>query len=151
MIRVKLTNDILKKITEIEKIKVHVDLVNIPIVIENRFRKNSKKKSSYYSTKIEGNPLSEKQVGNVIEATDTDDHKHFLRPEQEVRNYYLALKYLEEQLIPMGLIFILLLSIRNVAFIERIANNKRLKIIAYVVIAMYYLGVLIKCTKMMFL
>ncbi|MBP5437100.1 MAG: hypothetical protein J6Y30_03870 [Treponema sp.] len=60
-------------------------------------------------------------------------------------------KYLEEQLIPMGLIFILLLSIRNVAFIERIANNKRLKIIAYVVIAMYYLGVLIKCTKMIFL
>lgn len=60
-------------------------------------------------------------------------------------------KYLEEQLIPMGLIFILLLSIRNVAFIERIANNKRLKIIAYVVIAMYYLSVLIKCTKMMFL
>ncbi|MBP5575989.1 MAG: hypothetical protein J6X67_04405 [Treponema sp.] len=60
-------------------------------------------------------------------------------------------KYLEEQLIPMGLIFILLLSIRNVAFIERIANNKRLKIIAYVVIAMYYLSVLIKCAKMMFL
>ena len=60
-------------------------------------------------------------------------------------------KYLEEQLIPMGLIFILFLSIRNVAFIERIANNKRLKIIAYVVIAMYYLSVLIKCTKMMFL
>jgi hypothetical protein len=60
-------------------------------------------------------------------------------------------KYLEEQLIPMGLIFILLLSIRNLAFIERIANNKRLKIIAYVVIAMYYLSVLIKCAKMMFL
>ena len=60
-------------------------------------------------------------------------------------------KYLEEQLIPMELIFILLLSIRNVAFIERIANNKRLKIIAYVVIAMYYLSVLIKCAKMMFL
>lgn len=37
------------------------------------------------------------------------------------------IKYLEEQLIPMGLIFILLLSIRNLAFIEKIANNKRLK------------------------
>lgn len=56
-------------------------------------------------------------------------------------------KYLEEQLIPMGLIFILLLSIRNIAFIERISNNKRLKIIAYVIIAMYYFGILIKIVK----
>lgn len=55
-----------------------------------------------------------------------------------------VIKYLEEQLIPMGLIFILLLSIRNTAFIERISNNKRLRIIAYVIIAMYYLGILIR-------
>lgn len=55
-----------------------------------------------------------------------------------------VIKYLEEQLIPMGLIFILLLSIRNTAFIERISNNKKLRIIAYVIIAMYYLGILIR-------
>ena len=60
-------------------------------------------------------------------------------------------KYLEEQLLPMGLIFILFLSIRNLAFIERIANNKRLKIIAYVVIAMYYFGILIHVCRMLFL
>lgn len=55
-----------------------------------------------------------------------------------------VIKYLEEQLIPMGLIFILLLSIRNTAFIERVSNNKKLRIIAYVIIAMYYLGILIR-------
>ena len=55
-----------------------------------------------------------------------------------------VIKYLEEQLIPMGLIFILLLSIRNTAFIERISNNKKLRIITYVIIAMYYLGILIR-------
>lgn len=55
-----------------------------------------------------------------------------------------VIKYLEAQLIPMGLIFILLLSIRNTAFIERISNNKKLRIIAYVIIAMYYLGILIR-------
>ena len=55
-----------------------------------------------------------------------------------------VIKYLEEQLIPMGLIFILLLSIRNTAFIERISNNKKMRIIAYVIIAMYYLGILIR-------
>ena len=46
-----------------------------------------KKKSSYASNKIEGNPLTEKQAN---EAIDSDPHKHFLKPEQEVRNYFLA-------------------------------------------------------------
>ena len=58
----------------------------------NRLRKNSKKKSSYASNKIEGNPLSEKQVDEVIER---DERKHYLKPEQEVRNYFLALNILE--------------------------------------------------------
>ena len=41
----------------------------------NKLRKNSKKKSSYASNKIEGNPLSEKQVNEVIES---DERKHYL-------------------------------------------------------------------------
>ena len=61
----------------------------MPPVTKNRLRKNSKKKSSYASNKIEGNPLTEKQAN---EAIDSDPHKHFLKPEQEVRNYFLALK-----------------------------------------------------------
>ncbi len=60
----------------------------------NRLRKNSKKKSSYASNKIEGDPLSEKQVDEVIER---DERKHYLKPEQEVRNYFLALNFLEEK------------------------------------------------------
>lgn len=44
--------------------------------VANRLRKNSKKKSSYASNKIEGNPLSEKQVDEVI---DRDERKHFLK------------------------------------------------------------------------
>lgn len=57
------------------------------------------------------------------------------------------IKYLEEQLIPMGLILLLLLSIRDLTFIERISNNKRLKIIAYIVIVIYYFEILIKIAK----
>lgn len=57
------------------------------------------------------------------------------------------IRYIEEQLIPIGLVFILLLSIRNLTFIERISNNKNLKIIAYIVIAMYYFEILIKIVK----
>ncbi len=59
-----------------------------------------------------------------------------------------VIKYLEEQLIPMGLIFILLLAIRNFTFIERISNNKRLRIIAYILIAIYYFEILIKILKL---
>lgn len=57
------------------------------------------------------------------------------------------IKYLEEQLIPIGLIFLLLLSIRDLSVIERISKNKRLKIIAYIVIAIYYFEILIRISK----
>ncbi len=93
MIKVNLTNDILKDILEIEKSRYKVSDVKFPKNIANKLRKNSKKKSAYSSNKIEGNPLSEKQVEEIIES---DERKHFLKPEQEIRNYFLALNYLEE-------------------------------------------------------
>ncbi len=95
MIRVALTNEILKKISEIDKNRFSLSTIELPTVTKNRLRKNSKKKSSYASNKIEGNPLTEKQAN---EAIDSDPHKHFLKPEQEVRNYFLALNFLEEKL-----------------------------------------------------
>ncbi len=94
MIKVNLTNEILKYITEIDKNRYMVSSFQLSPSVAGRLRKNSKKKSSYASNKIEGNPLSEKQVDEVIEE---DDHKHFLKPEQEVRNYFLALDFLEKQ------------------------------------------------------
>ena len=94
MIKVTLTNEILNYITQIDENRYDVASFDLPKSVTNRLRKNSKKKSSYASTKIEGNPLSERQVDEVIES---DDHKHFLKPEQDVRNYYLALNYLEEK------------------------------------------------------
>ena len=72
-----------------------MSLVELSQNVLNKLRKNSKKKSSYASNKIEGNPLSEKQAEEVIES---DERKYYLKPEQEVRNYFLALNYLEEKL-----------------------------------------------------
>ena len=89
MIKVTLNNEILKYITEIEKNRYNVSSVKMSKIVTNKLRKNSKKKSSYASNRIEGNPLSEKQVDEVIER---DERKHFLKPEQEVRNYFLALE-----------------------------------------------------------
>lgn len=94
MIKAILTNEILKYITEIERKRYKVSTVKMSRAVANKLRKNSKKKSSYASNKIEGNPLSEKQVDEVI---DRDERKHLLKPEQEVRNYFLALNYLEEK------------------------------------------------------
>ena len=95
VIKVTLTNEILKRISEIDEKRFSLSTIEMPPVIKNRLRKNSKKKSSYASNKIEGNPLTEKQAN---EAIDSDPHKHFLKPEQEVRNYFLALNFLEEKL-----------------------------------------------------
>ena len=94
MIRVQLSNKILKYITEIDQNRYTVSSVKLPESVESRLRKNSKKKSSYASNKIEGNPLSEQQADEVIES---DERKHFLRPEQEIRNYYQALDYLDKK------------------------------------------------------
>ena len=87
MIKVTLTNEILNYITKIEENKFKISSKKLLNVTKNTLRKNSKKKSAYASNKIEGNPLSEKQAYEVI---DQDDKKHFLKPEQEIRNYFLA-------------------------------------------------------------
>ena len=94
MIKVTLTNEILKRISEIDEKRFSLSTIEMPPVIKNRLRKNSKKKSSYASNKIEGNPLTEKQAN---EAIDSDPHKHFLKPEQEVRNYFLRRKTEKER------------------------------------------------------
>ena len=94
MINVKLTNEILKRITAIEENRFRMNTIKIPPALHNRLRKNSKKKSSYASNKIEGNPLTEEQASDAIEM---DPHRHFLSPEQEIRNYFLALNFLEEK------------------------------------------------------
>ena len=95
MIKVTLTNDILRKISAIDENRFLLGTIELPPITRNKLRKNSKKKSSYASNKIEGNPLTEKQANDAIES---DSHKHFLKPEQEIRNYYSALTLLEEKL-----------------------------------------------------
>lgn len=95
MIKVTLSNSILKQISVIDENKFSLKSVTLPQITQNRLRKISKKKSSYASNLIEGNPLTEEQANEAIER---DEHKHFLKPEQEIRNYFSALNYLEEKL-----------------------------------------------------
>ena len=95
LIKATLTNSMLKKILTIDENRISLNTIELPQITRNKLRKNSKKKSSYASNKIEGNPLTESQANEVIEK---DHHKHLLKPEQEIRNYFLALNLLEEKL-----------------------------------------------------
>ena len=65
MIKVTLTNEILKRISEIDEKRFSLSSIEMPPVTKNRLRKNSKKKSSYASNKIEGTPLTEKQANSL--------------------------------------------------------------------------------------
>ena len=88
MIKATLTNEILNYITAIDKNRYEVASVKLPKSIANKLRKNSKKKSSYASTKIEGNPLSEKQ------ADDSLDDTHACQKESPVVHPFSALQQL---------------------------------------------------------
>lgn len=94
MISVSLTTPMLNSIIAIERCKTTFQGDRVPPRLSSRMRKNSKKKSSHASTKIEGNPLTEAQAEQALE----DAHRHFLKPEEEVRNYYAALQVMEERL-----------------------------------------------------
>ncbi len=94
MIKTFIDAEILNYIIEIEKNKQFLDLVDIPLNISAKLRKNTKKRSSYASNKIEGNPLTFEQAEAAIESK----NRHHLKPEQEIRNYYLALELLENKL-----------------------------------------------------
>ena len=94
MISVALTNDILRRISAIDENRFSMNTIELPAAAENRLRKNSRKRSSYASNKIEGNPLTEEQAD---EAMESNPHKHLLRPEQEMRNYFMALELLEKK------------------------------------------------------
>ena len=94
MIKIQLSNEILRRITAIDRNRFSLSTIKLSTSVYNKLRKNSKRKSTYASNKIEGNPLTEDQVEKALEK---DSHQHFLKPEQEVRNYFMALNYLENQ------------------------------------------------------
>lgn len=76
----------------IERAKANFGAIKVPLSWANRLRKSSRKKSSYASNRIEGNPLSEAQADAVL---DDPSKRHYLKPEQEIKNYFDALGFLE--------------------------------------------------------
>ena len=58
MIKINITNELLNTLIEIEKNKLILENTKVPVELSNKLRKNTRKRSSYASNAIEGNPLS---------------------------------------------------------------------------------------------
>ena len=85
----KLVNDLLK----INRAKEVVDLLELPVSIEEEIKKETIAKRVHYSTKIEGNKLKLNEVKEVIENNKESHERNVL----EVRNYFNALMYLNKE------------------------------------------------------
>lgn len=87
------TNKIVNDLLKINQAKEVVDLLELPLSIEEEIKKESIAKRVHYSTKIEGNSLNLNEVKDVIENKEDSHERNVL----EVRNYYNALMYLNKE------------------------------------------------------
>ena len=90
----KYTDNIVIDLMHIEKYKSIVESSVIPPFIAKNLREESKLKSTHFSTRIEGNPLNIQQVTEVI-SRDNNNSRH--RSEIEVRNYWDALTFIDDE------------------------------------------------------
>ena len=86
------TNKIVNDLIKINQAKEIVDLLELPLSIEEEIKKETIAKRVHYSTKIEGNSLNLNEVKNAITSNNNSHERNVL----EVRNYYNALMYLNE-------------------------------------------------------
>lgn len=89
---------LLKAITEIERLYGQLEALKIPKKLELNLRRDNLVQSAYVSNSIEGNPMSLREVTNLL----LDDRVPVNRDEKEVRNYFDILQdldqYLDEEL-----------------------------------------------------
>ncbi len=99
----RLTQYLLKNLTEIERLYGNLESLKAPKELYLNLERDNLVRSSYVSNSIEGNPLSENEVTNLL----LGDRVPVNRDEQEVANYFGILKNLEEHVderINIGLI-----------------------------------------------
>lgn len=92
-IRWNYTNRIVNDLLKINQAKEVVDLLELPVSIEEEIKKESIAKRVHYSTKIEGNNLNLNEVKEILENNKESHERNVL----EVRNYYNALMYLNKE------------------------------------------------------
>lgn len=89
--RFQYTHRIVNSLTSIEKYRVVVDMLPLPVDIERELRQDAKIRMAHFSTRIEGNPLDFEEASQAILGRKDRQGKD---AEQEVRNYWNALNFL---------------------------------------------------------
>lgn len=82
-----------KALMEIEACRHIVSDLPVTVALLDSLRKSARLISTHYSTQIEGNRLTQEQVQEVVLQGGTFPNRE--RDEQEVRNYYRALDYVD--------------------------------------------------------
>ena len=89
----KITQEILECLTKIESIRTVFDSANISPVLMVSLRNSAKIAATHYSTKIEGNRLTRKEVENAVLKQKSPENLQ--RDSAEVNAYYKAMNYIE--------------------------------------------------------
>ncbi len=90
--KLEITPALTKILMEIEASRQAVSALPITLNVLSSLRESARLTATHYSTQIEGNLLTQEQVGEVIQGGTFPNRE---RDEREVRNYYLALDYLD--------------------------------------------------------
>ncbi|MFH2061409.1 MAG: Fic family protein [Candidatus Beckwithbacteria bacterium] len=83
-----LTNELLTNITQIERFYGQLESLKIPQKLELNLERDNLIQSAFVSNSIEGNPLSEREVTNLL----LSDRIPINRDEKEITNYFQILK-----------------------------------------------------------
>lgn len=88
------TNEVVQLLSQIEYFCGMVSAKTLPLHVSENLRYRARIKSTHYSTAIEGNPLSITQVEGVVVKRRPSESGS--QNEQEVRNYWRALNFLNK-------------------------------------------------------
>lgn len=88
-----ITPNLTKILMDIEASRQAVDALPVTLQVLTSLRESARLTATHYSTQIEGNRLTLDQVNKVIHGGTFPNRE---RDEREVKNYYLALKYVDK-------------------------------------------------------
>lgn len=114
-----ITNIILKHIGQIDAAKEVI--INAPLVPvwEAKFRKEALERTVHHGTHIEGNPLTQEEVQDVLSGEEVIARD---RDVQEILNYRNVLKFIDENVVKMGPEY--RLTIETILEIHRLVVDK---------------------------
>ena len=93
-----ITKEILADLTKIETVKNSFDDKPLSPVLLSSLHKTAKITQTHYSTQIEGNRLTLKQVENALYTSNKSAKNYQGHDEKEVKSYYEAINYVEKYL-----------------------------------------------------